>query len=773
MTLYPDIRLTPNEPIKIGVWASDGNNYFFLKPVFERLPERYEVKWFPWTPQTPQKLLEQQIQSVDLVWFEWGNHPVIEGSRLVAHVPAVCRIHRYEAYTNLPRRVVWKNIDALVLVSHYVRAILNRLHGYKLFQDTSVHVIPNGVDVHAIPFNPDRGPGFNIGFLGRLHWVKNPMLWVQVLKQLVDIDDRYRMHVVGGVQQIELMDYINYQLSHLGLQDHVIFHQHLPHDKVLEWIGQMNYLITTSIIEGHPVGVMEAMAAGVKSVIHDFPGARDLFPENLLWNSISQAVELIREEAYDPAMYRAFIQQHYSLEHQVQQVVALLDKLVAQYYPERIGNSVPSTTTNNQVDSMTENMPAADPLKDVREAIAQQNFAEALRMLETIPFDTLQEGEALEAHAIAMQLYLNQQNYTAALEHGDAALQLNDEEPAIYHALGQALWETGHEEAAAEAWVYAAELLDRSQGDGFYRLPVDPASVYLMAGEACRMYGKEEEARRFFERVEAFQPGYAQVQTSDVQEAVIEAPRPSPSSGALSVFPEEVQSTLTEASDVSSPLEITVGQPEETITYVQEVVTQLVQGKQVIDMLGPLSLVDIQRRMENGTWWHDAMAQEAALCMRVTERPEVVPRVENQTAPVLLHEHKEVMLPSELQDRMWDYLVVDTWLSQVDHPVQVLQHLREQWGSHIRHLIVIVPHAFSATNMGLVLEHRESVHAEQRYWFSPYTLAKVLTRAGYSVEGFRLVEQQKADNEAYEEKLREYPLLRENLLMVAHFHPLN
>ena len=75
------------------------------------------------------------------------------------------------------------------------------------------------------------------------------------------------------------------------------------------------------------------MASGLKPVIHDFWGARDIFPAEFLFNTVDEAVAMIVEEAYEPARYRQFIQENYDQAQQVEAVTRLLDVLAGQIQP--------------------------------------------------------------------------------------------------------------------------------------------------------------------------------------------------------------------------------------------------------------------------------------------------------------------------------------------------------------------------------------------------------------------------------------------------------
>lgn len=331
----PSNSLPAGTSIRLGVWAAD-NNFHFLEPVLERLPERYKIQRFTWSPEVPESIMKRQLERVDVVWFEWGDGPAIPGSRLVANKPTICRIHRYEIYSPAPRHIHWQNIDCLTLISQTMCAMFMEKHGNVFSPGIPIEVVPNAIDVAHFPFRTEKEPNYNLAFLARIHAVKNPMLLLQIFKKVVDRDERYQLHIAGQVQHTEVAEYLVHQIKQMGLHHNVHFYGHLSREEVLQFLPQCSHLLSTSIIEGHPVGIMEGMAVGLRPVIHDFLGSRALYPEEFIFNTVDEAVDMILNAPLEPERYRAFIEEHYNLPQQVEHYVSMLDALVSRYYPEAI-----------------------------------------------------------------------------------------------------------------------------------------------------------------------------------------------------------------------------------------------------------------------------------------------------------------------------------------------------------------------------------------------------------------------------------------------------
>ncbi|MFQ5572042.1 MAG: hypothetical protein ACE5G0_20385 [Rhodothermales bacterium] len=129
------------------------------------------------------------------------------------------------------------------------------------------------------------------------------------------------------------------------------------------------------------------------------------------------------------------------------------------------------------------------------------NTEEAASLLKQFAFEGLRPEDALMARALALQLSVDRGQHIEALFHADAALEITEEEPLIFHLMGQALWATDYLRAGAEALVRAAELFETIEaGDRKTNLPVDALAIYFMAGEACKHFKQYEAALSFFQK---------------------------------------------------------------------------------------------------------------------------------------------------------------------------------------------------------------------------------------------------------------------------------
>ena len=138
------------------------------------------------------------------------------------------------------------------------------------------------------------------------------------MQKLNYIDKEYKLFIAGNVVEPELEQYLRHIVKALNLQDAVVFE---PFQRdVFGWLCDKHYIVSTSIIEGLPMCILEGMATGLKPVIHNYPGAEGVFPKEFLFDIAEQFCEQILSQDYEPAKYRKCVEEKYSLVSQLGQV---------------------------------------------------------------------------------------------------------------------------------------------------------------------------------------------------------------------------------------------------------------------------------------------------------------------------------------------------------------------------------------------------------------------------------------------------------------------
>ena len=266
--------------------------------------------------------VQQLMDWADVCWLEWCGPLAVQISQKVWDCRVICRLHSVEAWYQEPLRMNWGHVDDLIFVAPHIRnLLLDRIPSLPTM--TRLHTVPLGVDMQRFSFK-ERRPGFNLAFVGNINYKKGPMLLLHCFEQLHKKDPRYRLHLAGNIQQKRYEFYFKHIIHRLGLSGAIQFHGWV--EDMQSFLDDKHYLVITSPIESGPMCVREAMAMGIKPVMHNFFGAEHLYPPQYLFNSIDDFVGQITEGPYDSAGYRDFISQNYSLEGYLKRILGILNR---------------------------------------------------------------------------------------------------------------------------------------------------------------------------------------------------------------------------------------------------------------------------------------------------------------------------------------------------------------------------------------------------------------------------------------------------------------
>lgn len=157
--------------------------------------------------------------------------------------------------------------DCTVLVSDGDFAIAQRLG--LLRRSKEFRLIKNAVTVDCDHEQSDKL--YDIGFLGRLDKIKNPLLLIDVLKALRPL--RPTLCFIGGG---ELESALKARIDREVLGTQVTLHGECSRPEALRVAASCRVLVLPSHKEGHPVALLEAMHLGLPVVASDIPGIKEI-----------------------------------------------------------------------------------------------------------------------------------------------------------------------------------------------------------------------------------------------------------------------------------------------------------------------------------------------------------------------------------------------------------------------------------------------------------------------------------------------------------------
>ncbi len=293
----------------------------FIKPIIEALNGDYDIRD---CPVDKQSTIDRAIGWADIIWFEFCNEVAMLGTQdiIEREKKVIIRLHSYEVFTDIPKRVNWNNIDNLIFVAPHIREIfMGEISKISFYTDCVI--IPNGIDVEKIKFNPKKS-GANIAMIANINYKKNIPMALQIISKLKKEFLNLRLHIAGKFQDKRYEIYLKHMIDEMKLNDSIIFDGKI--DNISEWLQDKHFILSTSIHEGHPYNIMEGMAAGCKPVIHNYYGAAETWKKEYLFNTVNEAVEMFLGDSVPRSYYRGFIKDNYSFDEQIKKIREVLNE---------------------------------------------------------------------------------------------------------------------------------------------------------------------------------------------------------------------------------------------------------------------------------------------------------------------------------------------------------------------------------------------------------------------------------------------------------------
>ncbi len=317
---YDSIKRQYSKNEKLAIFCLPGLDTF-IKNIAQILSHIYQVKL---VVTTDGNQILQAYNWADIVWLEWANEMTVQITNKLPknRKRIVCRLHGYEALRNdFLQSINWNVIDMMIFVAHSVQK--NAYENMPALREIPFQMVYNGIDLTEYDFKI-RSKGTNLVFVGHFNYKKNPILSVQILKKLCDLNKEYKLFWAGQMQDERTFNYVNYITEKMGIKSNFQFDGF--QNNVNNYLENKNIFLSTSIHEGYGVAILEAMAKGIKPVIHNFYVAEEFYPKEYIFNTVDEALSMVIDEEYDSERYRRFVEKKSSLEEQIGKIVEALQK---------------------------------------------------------------------------------------------------------------------------------------------------------------------------------------------------------------------------------------------------------------------------------------------------------------------------------------------------------------------------------------------------------------------------------------------------------------
>lgn len=254
----------------------------------------------------------QAILADDANFKPWDMHDMdLTGKKVIVRPIDI------EVWQGAQYAALWDVVDEVILIAPHIQTI------FGVPTKNPTHIIPCAVDLDRYRY-AKRQPGQNIAIISEKWTSKGTDLILQIAYTLKKLGYLYKFHWLGRWSDYEWEKaYFEDFIAKHGLDFEFI--EWIEGDNAVdEFLEDKNHLLHASHKEAFSFATAEAMAKGIKPVVHRFFGADDLWP-GMTWDSIDQAVDMITDGRYDSASYRQYLIDH---DYTLPQMMAKIDKVI-------------------------------------------------------------------------------------------------------------------------------------------------------------------------------------------------------------------------------------------------------------------------------------------------------------------------------------------------------------------------------------------------------------------------------------------------------------
>lgn len=244
------------------------------------------------------------INQCDVVWYDFASINVVELGKEQQKPKAkiIVRAIDIENYMNYCDGFNFDYIDHYIFLNNKQKEMMQAHPGFKMPEE-KIHVIPMGVDLDKFTLKKTK-PGKKAVFVGRLWIGKNVVGAIDLIYELKKTCPKWTLHIRGDRYDPRWWKkYADHRIKELGVE--VVYDQRV--DDMNEYLEDKDLMIMPSFKEAFSYVTCEALAKGIPTVINNWYGAKDIWPEEFIYNTPSEGARLADVlTAREPEYFRKF-----------------------------------------------------------------------------------------------------------------------------------------------------------------------------------------------------------------------------------------------------------------------------------------------------------------------------------------------------------------------------------------------------------------------------------------------------------------------------------
>ena len=171
-----------------------------------------------------------------------------------------------------------------------------------------------------------------------------------------------------------------------------------------------------------------------------------------------------------------------------------------------------------------------------------------------------------------------------------------------------------------------------------------------------------------------------------------------------------------------------------------ELLSGLATGKRILHIGCCDHIPLLSEKIVSGRWLHSKLTQLATYCVGIdvdaaaVAEARTLSKLDNIIHGDITRDNKIPVISEDV----FDYAIFGEVLEHIGNPVSFLSAFLQNYRANVREIVITVPNAFRGKNILNIFRSRETINSDHRFYFTPYTLAKVASDAGLTLTSIQI-----------------------------------
>ncbi len=309
-----------SKPRQLLVFARDWESRAFLSPYVNAAAVSGRLNCTVEYERDPGKISRLLDDDITL-WLDGLDDAIVELTRrpFLHKARVVCRLHQSDLLDVDLSRCQWEFFDDVVVSGKVSEAMLFERFD-RIESMCRVHTLTPAVALPPINVSRKRRTG-QIAYVAPLRFDNNAILLIQIAAQLKRRDPDKRLVICGEFESRALQAYFESLIQSLDLARQFDFR--LPPEDVNDWLADKDAVICTGGPRPCESTIFNAMALGVRPIVHTYFGAEHQYPVEALFATVEHAADMICEAEFDPQKWRQIADERYNVNQRLDSFTAI------------------------------------------------------------------------------------------------------------------------------------------------------------------------------------------------------------------------------------------------------------------------------------------------------------------------------------------------------------------------------------------------------------------------------------------------------------------